>query len=636
MKRRTKKISVVLSVVLVASLVLSLFGTATVAEEQEWKKVPFTESYEDYPPFFEVTQIAPIGNKVREQYTQAVNLEFPKIGIQADFKLLEFGDLINREFMNYDGKTFENDGFDISSFGWGLGVDPDPFSIFHSSSMVPVGNNITHWWCPESDRLLAKARVELDQEKRKEYLWQWQEVVNDEKPYCVVYIPLNMWASSEEFEGFSGVIWTQNYDSSDWAIPGKDTIVYATPAAVEGMLIWRWNSVYGYYCNSNIFEGLWQNDENLNRVPLIADKAEAGPTIVFAPSKLDEDSVAAMEPDVNKSKVNSNLAEAVVFPEYYDITIKQGVTFHDGEEMTVEDIKWSMDACLSPDTAFQGYGTFRDVYGGSEIIDDYTLRIYVGMPHAAWLRMCDVPILPKHVYGDLPITGEQAATAWMESDVNRGDNVIGSGPFMFDSWEADQFWKLKKNPNYWGTQYGFNAAQSDNLILRLIPERESARVALETGEVDMMDTYYNLQAIGQELEATEGIVLHTSEQFGYQHMHFNCRNPYLANKYVRQAISHCIDREGIIDSLLNGYGVEGVNPVAVPSWGYNTTIEPDPYDLEMARELMDKAGYRYYVLEKTMEGEGEAAGGASTTTLAIVGIIALIVGLAIGYMVKKE
>jgi ABC-type transport system substrate-binding protein len=616
--------------------VLSLFGTATVAEEQEWKKVPFTESYEDYPPFFEITQIAPIGNKVREQYTQAVNLELPKIGINADFKLLEFGDLINREFMNYDGKIFADDGFDISSFGWGLGVDPDPFSIFHSSSMVPVGNNITHWWCPESDRMLARARVELDQEQRKEYLWRWQEIVADEKPYCVVYIPLNMWASIEEFEGFSGVIWTQNYDSSNWSIPGKDTVVYATPAAVEGMLIWRWNSVYGYYCNANIFQGLWQNDENLNRVPLIAESAAAGPTIVFAPSKLDEDSVAAMEPDVNKCVVNSNLAEALVFPEYYDITIKQGVTFHDGEELTVEDIKWSMDACLSPDTAFQGYGTFRDVYGGSEILDDYTLRIFVGMPHAAWLRMCDVSILPKHVYGDLPITGDAAATAWMESDINRGENVIGSGPFMFDSWEADQFWKLKKNPNYWGTQYGFNEAQSDFLILRLIPERESARVALETGEVDMMDTYYNLQAIGQELEATAGIVLHTSEQFGYQHMHFNCRNPYLANKYVRQAISHCIDRKGIIDSLLNGYGVQGVNPVAVPSWGYNTTIQPDPYDLAKARELMDKAGYRFYVLEKTVTEEGEAAGGASTTTLAIVGIIALIVGLAIGYMVKRE
>jgi ABC-type transport system substrate-binding protein len=635
MKRTTKKVSVVLSVVLVASLILSIFGTTTVAQEQEWKKVPFTEDYDKYPPFFEITQIAPIGNKVREQYTQAVNLELHKIGIKADFKLLEFGDLINREFMNYYGKTFAEDGFDISSFGWGLGVDPDPFSIFHSSNMVPVGNNITQWWCPESDEMLAKARVELDQEKRKEYLWRWQEIVAEEKPYCVVYIPLNMWAAVEELEDFKPVLWTQNYDSSTWTIPGKDTIVYATPAAVEGMLIWRWNSVYGYYCNSNIFEGLWQNDENLNLVPLVAESAVEGPTIVFAPSMLDDDSIAALEPGTLKCKVNSALAEPVVFPEYYDITIKKGVMFHDGVEMKAEDVKWSMDACLSPDTAFQGYGTFRDVYGGSEIIDDYTLRINVGMPHAAWLRYCDVAILPKHVYGTLPITGEQAATAWMESDINRGDNVIGSGPFTFDSWEADQFWKLKKNPDYWGTTYGFNDAGCEYLILKLIPEREAARVALETGEVDVMDTYYNLQEIGEDIEATPGLVVHTSEQFGYQHMHFNCRNPHLANKYVRQAISHCIDRQGIVDSLLGGYGVQGVNPVAVPSWGFNTTIQPDPYDLAKARELMDKAGYRYYTLETPVETEGEA-GGISTTTMAIVGIVALIVGLAIGYMVKKE
>jgi ABC-type transport system substrate-binding protein len=628
MKTKTRKVSVVLSAVLVASLVLSLLGTSTVAQEQELTKVPFTENYDKYPAFFSITQIAPIGNKVREQYTQAVNLELRKIGIDADFKLLEFGDLINREFNNYYGKTFDEDGFDISSFGWSVGVDPDPFSIFYSGSMVPQGNNITHWWCPESDEMLAKARVELDQDKRKEYLWRWQEIVADEKPYCVVYIPLNMWASVDTLEGFDGLMWTRNYDSAPWHIPGKDTIVYGQPAAPEGMLIWRWNSVYGYYCNANITEGLWRRDENLNLAPVVADTATPGPTIVFAPSMLDDDSVAALGPENPICKVNDKLADAVVFPEYYDIKIKSGVMFHDGVEMTSEDLKWSMDACVSPDTAFQGYGTFRDVYGGSEIVDKYTLRIYVNMPHAAWLANCDVSILPKHAYGHIPITGPEAATAWMESDINRGENVIGSGPFMFDSWEADQFWKLKKNPNYWGEPAG-----CDFLVLKLIPEREAARVALETGEIDIMDTYYNLTVIGAELEATQGLAIHTAEQFGYQHMHFNCRNPYLANKYVRQAISHCIDREGIVDSLLGGYGVPGRNPVAVPSWAFNTNIAPDPYDLAKARELMDMAGYRFYITEVEVGGEEPAGGGICLGTL----FIALVVfGGSAAYLKKRN
>ena len=637
MNVKTRKVSMVLSIVLLTSLVLSLFGTTAIAQEQQITKVPFTEDYSKYPPFFTITQIAPIGNKVREQYTQAVNLEMPKIGIQADFKLLEFGDLINREFNNYYGKAYSEDGFDISSFGWSVGVDPDPFDIFHSSAMTPIGNNVTFWYCPESDEMLAKARVELNQETRKDYLWRWQEIVADEKPYCVVYIPLNMWASVDTLDGFSGLLWTQNYDAASWSIPGKDTIVYATPAAVEGMLVWRWNSVYGYYCNQQIFQTLWQNDENLNQSPVLADSATEGPTIVFAPSMLDDASIEALAPDVKKCNVSSKLAEPVVFPEYFDIKIKEGIMFHDGVEMTSEDIKWSFDACVSPDTAFQGYGTFRDVYGGSEIIDKYTLRVFVGMPHAAWLRNCDVNILPKHVYGSIPITGAEAATGWMESDVNRGETVIGSGPFVFDSWEADQYWKLKKNADYWGAKYGLPDAGCDFLVLKLIPEREAARVALETGEADIVDTYYNLTIIGEELEATPGVKLWTSEQFGYQHLHFNCRNPYLANKYVRQAISHCIDRQGIVDNLLGGYGVPGANPVAVPSWAFNTNIAPDSYDLAKARELMDMAGYRFYIIEKevTVEG-GEAGAGTSTTTLIVIGIVALIVGLAIGYMVKKK
>jgi len=630
MEKIMKKISVVLSVALIASMVLSLFGTSAVAQTEEWKKVPFTEDYSKYPPFFSITQIAPIGNKVREQYTQAANLEMHKIGIDADFKLLEFGDLINREFNNYYGNTYENGGFDISSFGWSVGVDPDPFDIFHSSVMVPTGNNITHWWCPESDELLAKARVELDQEQRKEYLWKWQEIVADEKPYCVVYIPLNVWASVDTLEGFDGLMWTRNYEMASWSIPGKDTIVYGTPAAVEGMLPWRWNSVYGRYMHAAVFEGLNRRDENLNLDYVLAESYTAGPTIVFAPSMLDTASIEALKPEVAKCKVNDKLAGPVVFPEYYDIKIKEGIMFHDGIELTSEDVKWSFDACVSPDTAFQGYGTFRDVYGGSEILDKYTLRVYVGMPHANWRGNCDVMILPKHVYGDIPIVGPEAATAWMDSDINRGEKVIGTGPFIWDSWEADQYWKMTKNPNYWGTPAG-----CETYIIKLIPERESARVALEKGEIDIMDTYYNLTIIADDIAATPGLTTHSSEQFGYQHLHFNCRNPYLANKYVRQAISHCIDRQGIIDNLVGGYGVPGINPVAVPSWGFNTTIKMDPYDLVKARELMDKAGYRYYVLEKTVAGEGEEAG-TDWTTVGIVGIVLLIIGVGIGYVAKKK
>ncbi|MBU6998405.1 MAG: hypothetical protein HXS41_05040 [Theionarchaea archaeon] len=625
MEKQTRKAVVALSSVLMVCLVLSLLGTATFAQETEWKRVPFTEGYEKYPPFFFITQIAPQGNKVREQYTQAINLELPKIGINADFKLLEFGDLINREFNNYYGNEYQEEGFDISSFGWNVGVDPDPFDIFHSSSMTPKGNNVTHWWCPESDEMLAKARVELDQEKRREYLLRWQEIVADEKPYCVVYIPLNMWASVDTLEGFNTIQWDRNYFANTWKIPGKDTIVFSSPAAVEGMLPWRWNSVYGHYLHCQIFETLYLIEDDLSLGPYLAELGTPGPTIVFAPTPVDDATIESLAPDVKKSKVNALLAEPVVFPEYFDIKLREGIMFHDGVEMTSEDVKWSLDACVSPDTAFQGYGTFRDCYGGSEIIDTYTLRIFVNMPHASWLQnVGGVFILPKHVYGGLPITGEEAATAWMESDVNRGDNVIGSGPMIFDSWEADQYWKMKKTPNYWGTPYGISEAGCDFFVIKLIPEREAARVALETGEVDILDTYYNLQAIARDIEATPGLMIHTQEQFGYQHLHFNCRNPYLANKYVRQAISCCIDRQGIVDSLLNGYGVPGRNPIAVPSWAFNTQVPPDPYDLTKARELMDKAGYRYYYMEKSgTSGESEEAGGGLCLGTLFVALLVL-------------
>ena len=79
----------------------------------------------------------------------------------------------------------------------------------------------------------------------------------------------------------------------------------------------------------------------------------------------------------------------------------------------------------------------------------------------------------------------------------------------------------------------------------------------------------------------------------------------------------------------------------MPSWAYNSNVTADEYSLDKARELMDKAGYRYYILEKTVtvteEGEViEKEAGTDWMTVGIVGIVGLIVGLGVGYVLKKK
>ncbi|MFQ5891550.1 MAG: ABC transporter substrate-binding protein, partial [Candidatus Methanofastidiosia archaeon] len=187
---KSKKFGVLVSLLFVSMLTVAFFGrnVPVVAQEPpEFTQVPFTEDYSTYPKFFKITLIAPLGNKVREQYAAIMAEELKKLGIETELVMMDFSDLIGREFDNVEGKTYDEGGFDIGFFGWGVGIDPDPEYIFSSKYLIPEGYSITWWINPKADDLLVKARLELDQAKRKQYLDEWQEIIYDEQPYSVIY-----------------------------------------------------------------------------------------------------------------------------------------------------------------------------------------------------------------------------------------------------------------------------------------------------------------------------------------------------------------------------------------------------------------------------------------------------------------
>ncbi|MFQ6087322.1 MAG: ABC transporter substrate-binding protein [Candidatus Methanofastidiosia archaeon] len=608
---KSRKFGVLVSLLFVSMLTLAFFGrnVSVVAQEPpEFTQVPFTEDYSTYPKFFKITLIAPLGNKVREQYAAIMAEELKKIGIETELVMMDFSDLIGREFDNVEGKTYDEGGFDIGFFGWGVGIDPDPEYIFSSKYLIPEGYSITWWINPKADELLVKARLELDQAKRKQFLDEWQEIIYDEQPYSVIYSLKQVYAYDSNLGGFNGDHWSIVGDARPWVPADGDTIVYAQNDDIETTNVYLYGSLYTIQAIGQVFEGLFTRDENLSLVPFLAESATPGPTKEFE---------------------IEDVATPLEFPEYFDIKLREGIKFHNGVEMTADDLIFSYDALLSDDLALPQTGQLPDMIEKYEKVGKYTVRVYVKQPHANWLGQISVAVLPKSVYGELPLTGEGSAQAWIEAPHSTGDptKVIGTGPFKFVEWVKDEFVKLERNEDYWGgiATWGTTPgkAGAKYLIIKPITEASVAQVALENNEVDILDAQYSLNEFFDDLNAKPNITAVTAENFGYQHMHYNVRNPYLANKYVRQACSYMIPRQQIVDELLGGLSVPIANPIAVPSWAYNDNLQPYPYDPVKARETMAKAGYSYWV--RTEKAEAPA-----------FSIIAVLFGLGLVLRKKKD
>jgi ABC-type transport system substrate-binding protein len=148
-----------------------------------------------------------------------------------------------------------------------------------------------------------------------------------------------------------------------------------------------------------------------------------------------------------------------------------------------------------------------------------------------------------------------------------------------------------------------------NYLVVFIEGSDAAITALKTGEVDVLDSQYHLEAKLDSIEEPWGDWV-AYDAFGVQELGFNMKHPIFgtgvdtplgqqdpskaaeAARYVRQAISHLIPRQSIIDTILDGYGTPAITtPITTLTAGYDTSLKPYSYDIQMAKSLLAAAGY---------------------------------------------
>lgn len=274
----------------------------------------------------------------------------------------------------------------------------------------------------------------------------------------------------------------------------------------------------------------------------------------------------------------------------WTLTLVDGVTFHDGEPMTADDVAFSIE--LYRDTVYPLLTSYAKPFVEVTVVDETTIELVTEDPMSEPLfeqNMAAMYVLPQHIWeGEDP---QEFANAEM----------IGTGPFTFVEASQGEFVELATNPDYWGT-----VAAIDGVIFQTMTNADARITALTTGQVDAL-TEFPATAI-TTLENAENVVVNSAATPGGQlrDIFFNITteencppdvgvcsgHPALKDLAVRQALAHATDKSQIIQVSWLGLAAPGLSLVT-PAHGdfFAADIEDYAFDIAEANRLLDEAGY---------------------------------------------
>lgn len=273
----------------------------------------------------------------------------------------------------------------------------------------------------------------------------------------------------------------------------------------------------------------------------------------------------------------------------YTFHLRQGVKFQNGNDFTAEDVVYTFHRLLTVENGVntelldQVKGASELIEGsadtleGVELVDDYTVKITLKEPFAAFLSCLTAPGLSIYDSEATEAAGDQFG---MDPSV-----TVGTGPFRFAGWTFNDQLVLVRNEDYWR-----GAPELPGVVIKVIPDTETQTMMFESGELDLLDLDFVTDATDRFLETyPDQIVQGPRVGITYFTMNFNIE-PFQDVK-VRQAMQMAIDRQAILDALYGGRGqVEhGIYPFGLI--GFHEGQTKISYDPEGAKALLAEAGY---------------------------------------------
>ena len=272
-------------------------------------------------------------------------------------------------------------------------------------------------------------------------------------------------------------------------------------------------------------------------------------------------------------------------------TLRPDLVWSDGTPLTANDVVYTFERILNGRYEQRNYGNYVRNITSVEAPDDRTVVMTTRVPSPIMERLA-VYILPEHVWSSV----DAKAVKSFANEPAEGETLVGSGPFLVVERRTGQFIRMVANDTYFKGR-----PKVDELVFRIYNNPDALGQALIKGEIDFAS---GLTAdVFSTLEGQEGITTYAGSYSGFNELAFNMGaalvdgtpigdgNPHLQDQKVRLAISHAIDRQQMVDRILDGYGTPG-SSIIPPLY---TTLHVDPgtqtYDPALANQILDDAGY---------------------------------------------
>ncbi len=293
-----------------------------------------------------------------------------------------------------------------------------------------------------------------------------------------------------------------------------------------------------------------------------------------------------------RSKLKPALAESwrAVDDLTWEFKLRKGVKFHDGGDFTAQDVVFSLDRVPNVPGSPSSFVTYSKQITEKIVVDPYTLRFKTATPY---------PLMPNDMSTIFILSARSAKGAATE-DFNSGKAAIGTGAFKFVRYAKGDRIELARNDAYWGPK-----AAWDKATLRIITADPSRVAALLAGDVRAIENVptADIARIAKSSDLT--LYRTVSHRLMYLHLDSNRdRSPFVTAKdgkpldknplkdvRVRRAISKAINRQALVERVMEGAAVTTGQLMPEGMFGYTSALKPEPYDVDGAKKLLAEAGY---------------------------------------------
>ena len=254
----------------------------------------------------------------------------------------------------------------------------------------------------------------------------------------------------------------------------------------------------------------------------------------------------------------------------YTFHLEEGVTWHDGEPFTAEDVKFTIEAIMDPANDSENAPNYEDVEE-INVIDDHTISFRLKAPNVAFLDYMTMPILPKHL-----LEGEDMQS----SDFFRAP--VGTGPYKLDRWEDGQAIILKKNENYFA-----GPAHIDTIVFKIVSDDNAKALQLQSGELNLSQV---TPKDAQNFADSDTYTVYDMKTSDYRGILYNFANEYWQeNADLIPGINYAIDRQAIINAVLLGHGEIAYGPLQRNVYN-DADVEHYDFDLDKSAAVFEAAG----------------------------------------------